>query len=96
MKNEVSTIMKVKGKDVSVMKVGDVNYISLTALAKYINKDAPSGLIKQWMSNKDSFYFYGLWEEFYNPNFNSVEFHLIKIHEVGMNRFLMNPTKWKK
>ena len=52
--------------------------------------------LKQWMSNKDSFDFYGLCEEFNNSNFNSVEFHLIKNNVSGRNGFLMNPTKWKK
>ena len=78
------------------MKIDNKEYISLTDLAKYIDKNDPSGLIKQWMSNRDSFDFYGLWEELNNPNFNSVEFHLIKINIAGRNRFLMNPTKWKK
>ena len=86
----------VKGQKVGILKIEGKEYISLTDLAKYDNPEDPSGLIKQWMSNKDSFDFYGLWEVINNPNFNSVEFHLIKNNEVGRNRFLMNPTKWKK
>ena len=92
----VKTTINVKDTSVGVMRVGDVDYISLTDLAKYEEKDDPSGLIKQWMSNKDSFDFYGLWEQINNPNFNSVKFHLIKTNVVGRNRFLMNPTKWRK
>ena len=65
-------------------------------MARYENDDNPSDLIKQWMSNKDSFDFYGLWEEFNNSNFNSVEFHRIKNAESGRNRFLMTPTKWNR
>ena len=86
----------VKNNKIGIMKVGDVDYISLTDLARYEEKDEPSDLIKQWMSNKDSFDYYGLWEELNNCNFNSVEFHRIKNNEIGRNRFLMNPTKWKK
>lgn len=86
----------VKEQKIDVLRIDNNEYISLTDLAKYIDKDDPSGLIKQWMSNKDSFDFYGLWEELNNHNFNSVEFHLIKINIAGRNRFLMNPTKWKK
>ena len=94
--NLVKTEIIVKENKVGILRVGNINYISLTDLARYEDNDDPSGLIKQWMSNKDSFDYYGLWEELNNPNFNSVEFHLIKNNVAGRNRFLMNPTKWKK
>lgn len=88
--------MKVKDNLVRVMRVGDIDYISLTDLAKYQNEDDPSGVIRNWMSNKNSFDFYNLWEELHNENFNSVESHRIKIDEVGYNRFTMTPNRWKK
>ena len=94
--NNLITTMKVNESEIRVIRVNGEDYISLTDLARYADKEDPSGLIKQWMSNKDSFDFYGLWEELNNPNFNSVEYHLIKTNDVGRNRFLMNPTKWKK
>ena len=88
--------MKVKDNLVGVIRVGNVDYISLTDLAKYENPLDPSGVIRNWMSNKDSFAFYSLWEELHNDNFNSVESHRIKIDEVGYNRFTMTPNRWKK
>ena len=48
------------------------------------------------MSNKNSFDYYGLWEEINNPNFNSVGFHGIKINEAPYNRFTMTPIRWKR
>lgn len=96
MKNALTTELKVKDKLVKVMRVGNVDYISLTDLAKYQNPEDPSGVIRNWMSNKDSFAFYCLWEELNNDNFNSVESHRIKIDEVGYNRFTMTPNRWKK
>ena len=78
------------------MKVGNVDYISLTDLARYKNPNNPSDVIKYWMSNKNSFDFYSLWEELFNSNFNSVESHRIKINEVGYNSFTMSPSQWKK
>lgn len=97
MKDEIiKTEMKVKNNLVRVMRVGDVDYISLTDLAKYQNADDPSGVIRNWMSNKNSFDFYNLWEELHNDNFNSVESHRIKNDEVGYNRFTMTPNRWKK
>jgi hypothetical protein len=97
MKKEIiKTEMKVKDNLVGIMRVGDVDYISLTDLAKYENPKDPSGVIRNWMSNKESFAFYNLWEELHNDNFNSVESHRIKIDEVGYNRFTMTPNRWKK
>ncbi len=88
--------MNVNNRQVSVMRVDNVDYISLTDLAKYQNENDPSGVIRNWMSNKNSFDFYNLWEELHNENFNSVESHRIKIDEVGYNRFTMTPNRWKK
>ena len=97
MKKElISTQMNVNNRLVRVMRVDTIDYISLTDLAKYQNENDPSGVIRNWMSNKNSFDFYNLWEELHNENFNSVESHRIKIDEVGYNRFTMTPNRWKK
>lgn len=77
------------------MRIGDVDYISLTDLAKYQNPEDPSGVIRNWMSNRNSFDYYGLWEQINNENFNSVEFHVIKTEEAPYNRFTMTPKRWK-
>lgn len=95
-KNEISAIIKVKDRNIKVMRLNNEDYISLTDLAKYANSDDPSGVIRNWMSNKNSFLFYSLWEELNNPNFNSVESHGIKIKEVPYNRFTMTPSRWRK
>lgn len=77
--NLVQAEMDVNNNKIRVMKVNNVDYISLTDLAKYQNSEDPSGVIRNWMSNKNSFEYYGLWEQINNENFNSVEFHIIKI-----------------
>lgn len=94
--NRILFELIVKETKVGILKVGNINYISITDLAKYQNYDDPSGVIRNWMSNKTSFAFYSLWEELSNPNFNSVESHGIKINEVPYNRFTMTPGRWKK
>ena len=95
-KELIQTQMNVNNRQVRVMRVDNIDYISLTDLAKYQNENDPSGVIRNWMSNKNSFDFYNLWEELHNENFNSVESHRIKIDEVGYNRFTMTPNRWKK
>ena len=94
--NIIKTNINVNGDNIGVMRVNNVDYISLTDLARYINLEDPSGVIRNWMSNKNSFDFYSLWEEINNKNFNSVESHRIKIEEVGYNRFTMTPKRWKR
>ena len=93
---ELTTSITVKENQIRVMRVGEVDYISLTDLAKYTNSNDPSGVIRNWMSNKNAFEYYGLWEEINNAEFNSVEFHGIKINEAPYNRFTMTPRRWEK
>ncbi|MDE6661314.1 MAG: KilA-N domain-containing protein [Anaeroplasmataceae bacterium] len=85
----------VKGISVKYRVVNQEDYIWLTDIAKFYNAEDPSGVIRNWMSNKDSFLFYSLWDEIHNQNFNSVELHRIKKEEVGLNRFTMTPRRWK-
>ena len=96
MKNDFRMNIVVSETNISVEHFGDADYISLTDLAKYVNPDDPSGVIRNWMSNKNSFDFYGLCEELNNENFNSVAFHGIKLNEAPYNRFTMTPTRWRK
>ena len=95
-KDKIKTEIIVKEQKVNVMRIDNKEYISLTDLAKYVNKEDPSGVIRNWMSNKNSYEFYSLWEEINNPNFNSVESHVIKNEEVPYNRFTMTPKRWKE
>ena len=93
MKNK---FVEVQGLQVTYKQIKNEDYISITDLAKVANAKDPSGVIRNWMSNKDSFAFYSLWEEMNNPNFNSVEMRRIKVDEVGYNRFTMTPKRWKE
>ena len=61
--NLVITAMIVKETKVGIMRVGNVNYISLTDIARQANSENPSGVIRNWMSNKNSFDYYSLWEK---------------------------------
>jgi len=82
--------------EISTKKVGESVYISLTDIARLKNSTDPSDVIKKWMSNKDSFDFYSLWEELSNEHFNLAESRRIKFDEVGLNVFIMTPSRWKK
>ncbi|SCP98509.1 KilA-N domain-containing protein [Anaerobium acetethylicum] len=67
-------------------------FISLTDIAKY-KSDAPNDVIKNWMRNRDTIVFLGLWESLHNLDFKPVEFDGFK-NEAGSNAFTMSPTRW--
>ena len=50
------------------------DYISLTDIAKYKNTDDPRFVIQNWMRNRNTLEFIGLWEVLNNENFNRVQF----------------------
>ena len=85
----------VKENKISVMKVGNVNYISLTDLARYANPSEPKVPIQTWMRNKDVILYLGLWEKINNENFKGVEFTTFE-QSAGRNSFYMSPQKWIK
>lgn len=62
-KDIVNTEIIAKEYRVGILRVDNVNYISLTDLARQANSEDSSGVIRNWMSNKNSFDYYSLWEE---------------------------------
>ena len=94
-KDEVTAEIIVKENKVGILRVGNVNYISLTDLAKYQNSSDPSFTVKNWLRRITTIDYIGLWEEIHNPDFNLVEFDQIKT-EYGRNSFAMSPSQWIK
>lgn len=58
-----------------------------------VKKTDGDQLIKNWIRNKNTIEFLGIWERIYNQYFNMVEFDLIRI-EAGTNRFTMSVAQW--
>ena len=94
-KDIIRTEIIVKETKVGVMRVGNINYISLTDLAKYQNSSDPSFTVKNWLRRITTIDYIGLWEQINNKDFNLVEFDQIKT-EYGKNSFAMSPTQWIK
>ena len=69
------------------------DYISLTDIARYRNSDDPRFVIQNWMRNRNTLEFIGLWETLNNSNFNRVQFDTFR-NDAGLNRFTMTPSKW--
>lgn len=75
----IKTELNVKDNLIGIMRVGNVDYISLTDLAKYKNSMNPGDVVIKWMSNKSSFDFYCLWEELFNTDFKLAESRELKM-----------------
>ena len=77
---------------VTIIKVDEADYISLTDIAKY-KCDEPNAVIANWLRNRNTIEFLGVWESLYNPNFKPLEFEGFR-KEAGLNAFTLSPTKW--
>ena len=69
------------------------DYISLTDIAKFKNADHADDVIRNWLRNRNTVEFLGVWERLNNPGFNPVEFDGIRI-EAGLNSFALTPKMW--
>ena len=71
-------IITVKDANIRTMNVNGVDYICITDIARQKNDIDPNGVIGNWMRNRNTIEFLGLWETLYNPNFNPLEFEGIR------------------
>ena len=83
--------INVEGSEISIIAIDDKDYISLTDMVRNIENGL--ALIEKCLRNKNTIEFLGIWEEIYNPDFNSLEFEGIK-NEAGLNRFVLSVKQW--
>ena len=84
--------IKVQGSDITVLALAERDYISLTDIARY-KSDEPTAVIGNWMRNRNTIEYLGIWETLYNPLFKPLEFEGFK-KEAGLNAFTLSPQKW--
>jgi len=83
----------VKNVNINFFSQEEEDFISLTDIAKYKNKEATGLVISHWMSTRYTIEFMGIWEQMHNPNFNVTEFRNIK-NESGSNGFILSSKQW--
>jgi len=83
--------INVQGSEITIFQSKEQDYISLTDMVK--GRDNGLALIEKWLRNKNTIEFLGIWEEVYNPDFNSTEFEGIK-NQAGLNRFILSVKQW--
>lgn len=78
---------------VKLFQLRDEDFISLTDIA--LHRDAERGdyIIQNWMRNRNTIEFLGIWEQLNNPDFNSIEFDGIR-KQAGLNSFSLTPKRW--
>ena len=81
----------VENTEITVLKVNEEDYICLTDMVLTIENGLV--LIEKWLRNKNTIEFLGIWEEMYNPDFNSPEFGGIR-NDAGTNRFALSVRQW--
>ncbi len=83
-------IITVKGKEISIINIGIEKYISITDMLKAKDGDF---FISDWLRNRNTIEFLGVWENVYNPNFNYGEFAIIK-SQSGLNNYKLSVRDW--
>ena len=67
--------------------------ISLTDIARNKNAGLTDDLIRNWLRNRNTIEFLGIWERLNNPGFNPVEFDGFR-KSAGLNSFALTPRQW--
>lgn len=87
------TTIKVLDRDIAICTNNKKDYISLTDIAKYKNKNSSDDIIRNWLRNRNTVEFLGIWETLNNPNFKPVEFDGFR-SKAGLNSFTLTPKQW--
>ncbi|MBL7704422.1 MAG: KilA-N domain-containing protein [Taibaiella sp.] len=85
--------IQVEGLEIVLYEDNQQDFISLTDIARYRDTERSDYILQNWMRNRSTIEFIGLWETFYNPGFNSIEFDGIK-NMSGSNSFSLTPKRW--
>ena len=85
-----SKTITVQGVDISLYTHNEEDYICITDMVKNIDGEDH---IRNWMRNKNTIEYLGLWESINNSNFKGVEFDTL-LNQAGTNRFNLTPQKW--
>jgi hypothetical protein len=83
----------VKGTTVTVISGGPDDYISLTDIARFKDSERTDYIIQNWLRNRNTIEFLGIWEQLNNPGFNPIEFDGIR-NQAGLNSFVLTAKRW--
>ena len=87
------SIIEVKGAAITVVSQPEQDFISLTDIARFKDSGRTDYIIQNWMRNRNTIEFLGIWEQLNNPGFNPIEFDGIK-KQAGLNSFILTAKRW--
>jgi len=93
MKQPRKATVSVKGTDITVLAHREEDYISLTDIARHKDSKRTDYLISNWLRNRNTIEFLGIWETLNNPGFNPIEFDGIR-KSAGLNSFILTAKQW--
>ncbi len=85
--------IEVKGTEITITVRSEKDYISLTDIARHRDAERSDYILQNWLRNRSTIEFIGLWEQLHNPSFNSIEFDGFK-NLAGSNSFSLTPKRW--
>ena len=83
----------VKDTIIRTMSQNGFDYICITDIARQKNELEPNVVVGNWMRNRNTIEYLGLWEMLNNPNFNPIEFEGFR-NQAGLNAFTLSPGRW--
>lgn len=87
-----STI-NVQGTTIAILSQREDDFISLTDIARHRDIERTDYIIQNWLRNRATVEYLGLWEQLNNPGFNSIEFDGFRF-QAGLNSFALTPKRW--
>lgn len=88
-----SKIIKVQGRDITVVSSPMDDYISITDIARFKDPQRTDYIIQNWLRNRNTLEFLGIWERLNNPGFNPIEFEGFR-KQAGLNSFVLTAKQW--
>lgn len=85
--------VEVLNRDVQILSIKEEDYICITDIARYKDDKRTDYLISNWLRNRNTIEFLGIWEHINNPRFNPIEFDGIK-KQAGLNSFILTAKQW--
>lgn len=85
--------LQVLENEIATVTRGGFEYICITDIARYKNPDRTDDLIRNWLRNRNTIEFLGIWEQLNNPAFKPVEFDGFR-KQAGLNSFTLTPKQW--
>ncbi|CBL44347.1 putative phage-related protein [gamma proteobacterium HdN1] len=85
--------LQVLEQEIATYAKDGLEYICITDIARFKNPDRTGQIIGNWLRNRNTIEFLGIWEQLNNPDFNVIEFDEFR-KQAGLNSFTLTPKQW--